>query len=1218
MRCQVMPDHRVSTLSPGRIALGYAAIAILWIAFSDAVVTHLGLDPAVMTIKGTAFVVVTAALLYFTIRRLVQTLQLALTKRKRAEQEVRNTAAQWQATFDAVQDLVLLLDKDCRILRANHAAAEFLGLPFDKIVGGHCYGFIHGTSTPPAECPLGKMRQSRRHEETEILAREGGPWLSVSADPLFDSSGELTQVVHVARDITARKRAEEALRQSEAYLAEAQRLSHTGSWAFDVASDRYFYASEECARIFEFDGQQDLPSREAIFRLIPPEDWPGVNDAFETTLREKIDTASEFKITLPSGTVKHVHAIRHPILNDAGEVGKLIGTVIDMTERKRAEEKIRHQERELQHLLDFAPQQVAVFGPDRSRLYANRPTLDYFGVTLQEWSSISDPFWFFHPDDRERVAKDVYTGNSSGAPHEFEGRLRRKDGVYRWFLFRDNPMRDEYGHIMRWYISGTDIEDWKQAQQALQESEANLNRAQEIAHIGSWHLDLARNQLTWSNEVYRLFNTSIGTPLDYEAFLGMIHPEDRERVDRAWAAALKGAPYDIEHRILVGDGLKWVRERAVVEFGPTGKAVKGTGTVQDVTERKGVEEERRESAERFRAIADYTYDWESWVGNDGALLWLNPAVERITGYSVDECMVMPGFPIPIIAEADRERVARQIGEAVRGSSRNDFEFRVRHKDGRLVWVAASWQPIYDARGARLGHRSSIRDIGERKKTEEALRRSETYLAEAQRLSHTGSWAWDVARNIFTFSSEENCRIYGVDKQEDLETEGVLRVVHPEDRERVKNSRERSLREKVDTCDEFRIILPDGTIKHIHAIRHPILNDAGEVVELVGTSVDITDRKRAEDALRESETRFRTFVDHAADAFFMLDVEQGIIIDVNRPACESLGYTREELIGMQPMTFHLDSDRAQMKATAEQAAAGETVVDIHWHRRKDGALSPVEVHTSLVSYGGRRFLLKVARDITDRVRAEEQHDRLRQLEAELAHINRVSMLGELAASIAHELGQPLSGVVSNGSACLRWLAREEPNLEEAQEAARRIVRDGKRAGEVIARIRALTKRTTVPRERLDLNDTLRDVLVLVADEAKRNAVSIHTQFDAPAPVGGDRVQLQQVALNLVINAIEAMTSVEGRPRELMIVTRNLDPDQVQVTVEDSGTGLNPTTIDKIFDPFYTTKPTGMGMGLSICRSIVQAHEGRLWAETKDAPGARFHFTLPISHEAESHA
>ena len=244
---------------------------------------------------------------------------------------------------------------------------------------------------------------------------------------------------------------------------------------------------------------------------------------------------------------------------------------------------------------------------------------------------------------------------------------------------------------------------------------------------------------------------------------------------------------------------------------------------------------------------------------------------------------------------------------------------------------------------------------------------------------------------------------------------------------------------------------------------------------------------------------------------------------------------------------------------------------------------------------------------------------RQIEADLAHINRVSMMGELAASIAHEVNQPLSGIVSNGSACLRWLAGDPPNVEEVREAVGDIVRDGKRAGEVIARIRALTKRTAPPREKLDLNDTVREVLALVGDEAKRNSVTIRTQFASDlSPVSGDRVQLQQVVLNLVMNAIEAMSGVEDRSRELIITTRNIDADQVQVSVEDSGPGLDPNAASRIFDPFYTTKASGMGMGLSISRSILQNHGGRLWASANDGPGTIFQFSLPKYDEEGSHA
>jgi signal transduction histidine kinase len=265
--------------------------------------------------------------------------------------------------------------------------------------------------------------------------------------------------------------------------------------------------------------------------------------------------------------------------------------------------------------------------------------------------------------------------------------------------------------------------------------------------------------------------------------------------------------------------------------------------------------------------------------------------------------------------------------------------------------------------------------------------------------------------------------------------------------------------------------------------------------------------------------------------------------------------------------------------------------------------------------GRPLFVGALQDVTASTLAEEA---LNQARSELAHVTRVTTLNALTASIAHEVNQPLSGIVSNGSACLRWLAGDAPDLDEVREAVRDIVRDGKRAADVIARIRALVTKRTTPLEKLDLNETIREVLALVGDEAKRKSVMIRTQFaDEVPPVFGDRVQLQQVVLNLVMNGFEAMSSVSERVRELVITTGNIDAGQVQVTVEDSGTGLDPNTIEKIFNPFYTTKPAGMGMGLSISRSILQQHGGRLWAAPNDGPGTSFHFTLPKCHGDGQH-
>jgi PAS domain S-box-containing protein len=280
-----------------------------------------------------------------------------ITERKRAEEEVRNAAAQWQATFDASQDLILLLDRDYRILRANRAAAAFLGLPLDRIVGGHCFNLIHGTSTHPVECPLARLRESRRHEEEEVLAKEGGPWLSVSVDPVFDQNGELTQVVHVVRDITDRKRAEDALRRSEAYLAEGQRLAHMGSWAWSpAATHQVMYWSEEMYRIFGFDPQDGVPTAEAFQQRLHPEDRDQFQELMRQAAQRSMDYEHVHRIVLPDGTIKYIHAVGHPALDEHGQLIEYVGTAMDVTERKRAEDELgRHRE----HLEDLVEQRTA-------------------------------------------------------------------------------------------------------------------------------------------------------------------------------------------------------------------------------------------------------------------------------------------------------------------------------------------------------------------------------------------------------------------------------------------------------------------------------------------------------------------------------------------------------------------------------------------------------------------------------------------------------------------------------------------------------------------------------------------------------------------------------------------------------------------------------------------------------------------------------------------
>jgi PAS domain S-box-containing protein len=507
----------------------------------------------------------------------------------------------------------------------------------------------------------------------------------------------------------------------------------------------------------------------------------------------------------------------------------------------------------------------------------------------------------------------------------------------------------------------------------------------------------------------------------------------------------------------------------------------------------GTGDAARQSEKQLREVID-TIPAYVWTARpDGSVDFVNRRILEFSGMSLEQA-TGDRWQSAIHPE-DLDHYLEAQRAAVASGGPFEVEARLRNADGGYRWLLFRSVPLRDEAGNVVKRYGVGTDIDDRRRAEHALRRSEAYLAETEALTHTGAFAADRT-GAPLYWSEELFRIFGFDPRNGVPApEQPLRRIHPEDLENFKQAWQRVLAEKVDSEVEYRLVLPDGTLKYVHGLGHPVLNSDGEIVEVVGTTIDITERKRA----------------------------------------------------------------------------------------------------------------------------EQERERLRQLELDLAHINRVSMMGELAASIAHEVNQPLSGIVSNGSACLRFLAGDSPDIEEVREAVRDIVRDGKRAGEIVSRIRALTRRAAPPWEKLDLNEIVREVLALVGDEAKRRSVSIITRFaDDVFPIVGDRVQLQQVALNLVMNGIEAMSGVGSRMRQLVVTTRNIDPDETQVTIEDSGTGLDSDALSRIFEPFYTTKSGGMGMGLSISRSILQSHGGQLWATTNDGPGASFHFTVPKYNAGASDA
>jgi PAS domain S-box-containing protein len=377
--------------------------------------------------------------------------------------------------------------------------------------------------------------------------------------------------------------------------------------------------------------------------------------------------------------------------------------------------------------------------------------------------------------------------------------------------------------------------------------------------------------------------------------------------------------------------------------------------------------------------------------------------------------------------------------------------------------------------------------------------------------------------------------------------------------------------------------------------------------------EIVQGTEADEKVRQSEAELRQLIDVIPHQVFVFNSDWTPRF-ANRRELEYTGLTPEEAQSKDAVARVFDpEDFQKLQLMRERASAEGDSIEIEVRiRGKDGQYRWFLIRDNpLLDEQGRVLRWYGTRtNIEDRKQAEEAYAKA---QAELAHVTRVMTMGELAASIAHEVNQPLSGVVINANTCLRWLAASPPNLDEARGAANRIARDGKRAGDVIARIRALATKSGSTKERMDMNEAVREIIGLARDEVRRKGVKLKTELaDGLPEVLGDRVQLQQVLLNLMMNGVDAMSTVEGRARELVIKTQDGEEGQVRVTVQDSGIGLDAESMEKIFNPFYSTKAAGMGLGLSISRSIIQNHGGRLWAEPNDGPGATFHFTVPKWH------
>ncbi|WP_150117835.1 PAS domain S-box protein [Microvirga vignae] len=569
----------------------------------------------------------------------------------------------------------------------------------------------------------------------------------------------------------------------------------------------------------------------------------------------------------------------------------------------------------------------------------------------------------------------------------------------------------------------------------------------------------------------------------------------------------------------------------------------------------------------------------------------------------------------IITEEATEAFAKVLVAVAEGSAQFEAETSLQTLMGEKLTAlfTITFPPQSDPFDSVL---VTVTDITERKRAEEELRRSEAYLAEAESVSKSGSWAWNHITGEITYWSQQRYRLFGFDPKAGIPSfEALLQRIHPEDRAKWLENAETAVRKRGDSEIDFRIVLPDGEVKHLHGVGHPVFSKSGDLVEIIGAAMDITENKRAEEALRESEEQWKAVFENNPTMYFMVDAA-GTILSVNPYGAEQLGYTVSELTGSSVLNIFHEADReaVQRNAVICLEQLGRTMSWELRKIRKDGSMLWVRETARAVLMRNQPVILIVCEDITERKRASEA---LREAQQELARVNRVTTMGQLAASIAHEVNQPIAAVVTHAHAALRWLSATPPDLEETRQALGHIVKDGNRASEVIGRIRALIKKIPPRNDPLNINEVIRETIALTRNELVRNSISLQSQLGKGLPlVQGDRVQLQQVILNLILNAIEAMGSTDKGARTLLIRTEEDRSRGVLVEVHDTGPGLEVEHLDDLFNAFYTTKPGGMGMGLSICRSIIEAHGGRVWATTNKPKGAVFRFTLPPRQDAAS--
>ncbi len=691
---------------------------------------------------------------------------------------------------------------------------------------------------------------------------------------------------------------------------------------------------------------------------------------------------------------------------------------------------------------------------------------------------------------------------------------------------------------------------------------------------------------------------------------GTVHAEDLPRVVEVFTAAIaSGSAYDFEARIRRFDGVyRWFQVRGLPLRDPSAQIVHWYVLLTDIDDRKRAEDGIRASERTLKLIID-TIPALAWSARpDGSADFFNEHYLDFVGLSAEQASGW-GWTAAVHAD-DLSSLAATWQRIMTSEAPGEAEARMRRYDGAYRWFLFRASPLRDEQGDIVKWYGINTDIEDRKRTEEALRQSERQFRLLVETIPALVWR-GTPEGELDYLNRRAVEYLG-HTAESLTGGRWLELVHPDHRDATVQRWLHSATTGTSYADEYRLRRADGQYRWIQSVGEPFHDTEGRIANWYGLVIDIEDRKRAEMELRRAYDSFADAQRLSQTGSFITDL-LGDDHNWSEEAFRIFEFDPASKVSVQRIRdIILPDDLPSFESVIARGMTGENVTFAFRILTARRALKHVRGVAHVVEHvSGRPLFVGALQDVTENKVAEEALDKAR---SELAHVARVSTVSALTASITHEVNQPLSGIITNAGTCLRMLGADPPDVEGARETARRTLRDGNRAADVITRLRALFSKREFTLEPLDINDVTREVVALSLNDLQRNRVVLQSEFANDLPtITGDRIQLQQVVLNLLRNASDAMVSVDDRPRQMLIRTERDADDRVRVMVRDAGIGLDLQGMNKLFDAFYTTKTDGMGIGLSVSRSIIEKHHGRLWAEPNDGPGATFTFSIPATSQ-----